>query len=290
MAIENFLRQMIQDVIKEIMDDEELDEMSTVNGMAGGDSYQTPMAFVGKGSGRNRKKKWHSVITRKLGYEPVNDEEEADNLEENVKIGDKLKIITSRTAGAKPYEIIVDKIINKNTVRGVINSGPLAGTKATGKISESTRTNNQEYMNAEAKPVFMGTKKNKDNKERWMKEITKDDWVLLHGILEPSDELENVDFNPPSKLHFKKMIVEGRNGQYQNYRDDERTPRQKIGTSLKEMRDQLREIEKNIDLNLRLKQETGINSKQYWKRTHRALGRIGESMHRIQMKLRKFEE
>ena len=102
------------------------------------------------------------------------------------------------------------------------------------------------------------------------------------------EKLKTVD-NPNLKSFYEGLINEGRRGAYQNYRDNsDMTTRQKIGESLRSVRNQLTEIEKTIDLNLRLKQETGINSQQYWKRTHRALNRINERMTRIINKIRRF--
>jgi hypothetical protein len=103
-----------------------------------------------------------------------------------------------------------------------------------------------------------------------------------HGI--SPDKLESYIYSLASA-----HVNEGRRGVYQNYRDDgDMTTRQKIGESLRNVRNQLSEIEKTIDLNLRLKQETGINSQEYWKRTHRALNRINERMTRIINKIRRF--
>jgi len=84
---EDALRQMIRDAIQELMDEKptDIEETTSVNGMAGGDSYMTPAAFVGKG-GRNRKNNWHKNTTDKLGWEPVWDEEDADELEEKEDI------------------------------------------------------------------------------------------------------------------------------------------------------------------------------------------------------------
>jgi hypothetical protein len=84
-------------------------------------------------------------------------------------------------------------------------------------------------------------------------------------------------------------INEGRRGVYHEFRDDPNmNNRQKIGISLRNVRNQLSEIEKTIDLNLRLKQETGIDTQQYWKNTHRALNKINEKMTRIINKVRRF--
>jgi len=86
-----------------------------------------------------------------------------------------------------------------------------------------------------------------------------------------------------------KVVKEGRRGAYQNYRDDDTmNNKQKIGVAIRDVRNQLESIEKTIDLNLRLKQETGIDSQKYWKNTHRALNKINEKMTRIINKIRRF--
>ena len=55
-------------------------------------------------------------------------------------------------------------------------------------------------------------------------------------------------------------------GKYHDYRnDDTLTPRQKIGRSMREIRDHLTEIDKLTKMNVRLKNEIGVNSTDYWK-------------------------
>ena len=58
--------------------------------------------------------------------------------------------------------------------------------------------------------------------------------------------------------------------------------------SVREIRDQLREIERKIDMNYRLKTESGIVTGQYWERTKTALNTLAEMMNRIQHKIRRF--
>ena len=45
------------------------------------------------------------------------------------------------------------------------------------------------------------------------------------------------------------------------------TPRQKIGLSMREVRDKLNELDKLVKINVRLKNELNVDSKTYWKRT-----------------------
>jgi hypothetical protein len=74
----------------------------------------------------------------------------------------------------------------------------------------------------------------------------------------------------------KEMLGEGR---YHDWRNDESlTPKQKIGQSVKEIRDSLNELDKTIKMNLKLKTELNVDSRDYWKNTHKALTKISERL------------
>ena len=47
---------------------------------------------------------------------------------------------------------------------------------------------------------------------------------------------------------------------------------------MRESRDSLRKLEKTIDMNLRLKNELNVDSRDYWKNTHKALRKISERL------------
>ena len=68
-------------------------------------------------------------------------------------------------------------------------------------------------------------------------------------------------------------------GKYHDFRnDDSLTPKQKIGMAMRETRDSLKNLERTIDMNLRLKTELNVDSRDYWKNTHKALHKIGERL------------
>ena len=77
-------------------------------------------------------------------------------------------------------------------------------------------------------------------------------------------------------LKRKQMLGEGR---YHEYRNDESlTPKQKIGRSMREIRDALNELDKTVKMNLKLKTELNMSSQDYWKNTHKALTKISERL------------
>ena len=75
-------------------------------------------------------------------------------------------------------------------------------------------------------------------------------------------------------------------GKYHDYRNDESlTAKQKIGYSMREVRDKLNELDKLVKMNVRLKNEIGVDSKTYWKRTHGAMKKISERLVKLANKV-----
>ena len=75
-------------------------------------------------------------------------------------------------------------------------------------------------------------------------------------------------------------------GKYHDYRNDETmTPKQKIGRSMREVRDGLNHLERLVKMNVRLKNELKVNSDSYWKNTHKALHKISERLVKLANKV-----
>ena len=94
------------------------------------------------------------------------------------------------------------------------------------------------------------------------------------GHTEPTDGTGHFIADDP-KLR-KESVNEGK---YHDYRNDESmTPRQKIGMAMRETRDSLKELESIVKNNVRLKTELNVDSRSYWKNTHKALSKISERL------------
>jgi len=75
-------------------------------------------------------------------------------------------------------------------------------------------------------------------------------------------------------------------GRYHNYRNDESmTPKQKIGRSMREVRDGLQHLEGLVKMNVKLKNELKVKSQSYWKNTHKALNKISERLVKLANKV-----
>ena len=83
-----------------------------------------------------------------------------------------------------------------------------------------------------------------------------------------------------------KKIESVTEGKYHDYRNDESlTAKQKIGYSMREVRDKLNELDKLVKMNVRLKNEIGVDSTSYWKRTHGAMKKISERLVKLANKV-----
>tara|TARA_A100001515_G_scaffold70890_1_gene56402 strand:+ start:3432 stop:4037 length:606 start_codon:yes stop_codon:yes gene_type:complete len=83
-----------------------------------------------------------------------------------------------------------------------------------------------------------------------------------------------------------KKLENVNEGKYHDWRNDETlSPKQKIGKSMMEVRDTLKELEKMVKMNVRLKNELNVDSRGYWKRTHSALQKISERLVKLANKV-----
>ena len=76
--------------------------------------------------------------------------------------------------------------------------------------------------------------------------------------------------------HGNPNLTEGRYHDFRN--DDTMTPKQKIGMAMRETRDSLTDLERVVRYNVKLKNELNVDSRSYWKNTHKALSKISERL------------
>ena len=96
------------------------------------------------------------------------------------------------------------------------------------------------------------------------------------AIFKNKKDLNNYMKDLKRKGFVEESINEGRYHQWRN--DESLTPKQKIGRSMREIRDALNELDKTVKMNLKLKTELKMKSEDYWKNTHKALTKISERL------------
>jgi len=119
--------------------------------------------------------------------------------------------------------------------------------------------------------------------KEFMKALKKqDDKEVIKNIEYISDLMDYMKDTLANK-RYNESIKEGK---YHDYRNDESmTPKQKIGRSMRDVRNSLSELSKVIDMNVRLKKELKVNSQSYWKNTHKALHKISERLVKLANKV-----
>ena len=105
------------------------------------------------------------------------------------------------------------------------------------------------------------------------------------------DDIEKSGYKKVKESKFKTMAKASflNEVSYNEYKKNpELSAKQKVNKSIKEVSSKLFRIERIINQNIKLKNEEGIDNKQYWKSTRNNLYKISERMMRIGEKLRKF--
>ena len=103
------------------------------------------------------------------------------------------------------------------------------------------------------------------------------------GHTEPTDGTGHFLADDPKLRKTESVVNEGR---YHAWRNDETlTPKQKIGIAMRETRDSLKELERVVRYNVKLKNELKVDSRDYWKNTHKALSKISERLVKLANKV-----
>ena len=103
------------------------------------------------------------------------------------------------------------------------------------------------------------------------------------GHTEPTDGTGHFLADDPKLRKTESVVNEGR---YHAWRNDESlTPKQKIGMAMRETRDNLTELERVVRYYVKLKNELKVDSRDYWKNTHKALNKISERLVKLANKV-----
>ena len=284
-------------VIKELEKDEELEEASTtatagIDGTGTG-HYDTPKAFASSASGSQGGHPKPDVV----GYKKVN-EGYGEMMDELEKI--------YRPSGAPP--------IAKEALKD------LADEYDIGRVLYAARTNEKSFrevldMKIDQLQSQHVNKKHIDTIKRGkkLKEVTKQEVNALRNLVKGIGNLKK-DFSKATKVGDKELMKKDYNkhyetlldaekamvqlmqffktkemlgeGRYHDWRNDESmTPKQKVGRSMREIRDALNELDKTVKMNLKLKTELNMKSEDYWKNTHKALTKISERLVKMANKI-----
>ena len=100
---------------------------------------------------------------------------------------------------------------------------------------------------------------------------------ILKGGLKAVKGVQRVQ--PSLGKQMDKKLENVNEGRYHDWRNDESlTPRQKIGKSIREVKNSLTELDRMVKMAVKLKTELNVDSSSYWKNTHKAIIKISERL------------
>ena len=240
------LRNVIRELIKK-----ELDEASVTGNIDGGEGPpKTPYAF------KKKKKKDESIS------EASNDPK-LKNLRSQVsKIRLKIKQMENEPGGYKAAESLRDKVKGlQDKIKKIVDES----------ISEA-----KFHVKTEMGSVLVDA----SGKGEAMMKVAK----ALKGGRKGIISVKRVGVSQAKQVD--KKIESVTEGKYHDYRNDESlSPKQKIGYSMREVRDKLTELDKLVKMNVRFKNEVGVDSTSYWKNTHNAMNKISERLVKLANKV-----
>ena len=283
----------IKEIIKQLVV-KELEEASTTYSAGispgGPGHYFTPMAFSG---GRKKDKKKKKKIATAAGMKPVNESQPFADFPQFPKLSRAQQESLDELFGfAESYQIF-----------NSFNSNPKKFIQTLDDMAKIRKASNK-------KPKGVNFNK---GKKQFVKEVSKQEVNALRNLVKGIGNLKK-DFSKATKVgdrelmkkdynkHYetlldaekamvqlmqffktKEMLGEGR---YHDWRNDESmTPKQKVGRSMREIRDALNELDKTVKMNLKLKTELKMKSEDYWKNTHKALTKISERLVKMANKI-----
>lgn len=274
------LRKMVREVLAE-MENEDLEEISVTGNVSG---YNTPNAFK-KTDGTDEDAEADAAYIRRIttgtGYTQVNEAVKQGKRYGNWSVTqyDPIKYDDLGSVSGGSIKLVNQEdfttltIQHDNALRGgkwwVSTKGKrVQDTKPETVIQKAIKLNEGMTIgHTEVRRVEKGltSQKHKDELAR----------LIKTGEIKTSSDLKN----------WKSSLKEGTN-RYHQLRKEEGTPNQKIGKGIRELRKQLSEIEKFVTWYGKIKNESGLDSANYWKRTQRHLSKISERLNKLSTKVR----
>lgn len=273
--------------------------LTETNSTGGVDGYETPNAFTG-GHSELEKKRKH--IATQLGYtivgegyyDPPEDEPDYDEIEDaELEAGD-IAYDAWKDDQNEPREkdMYPDKDpFNEDSETAIGNADVFSKQELMKIKSHINRPMNliKRYPNSIGVSFSNG---------KWHYMMYKAEGkYILSQVHDDHDLVVETQYNS-----FDDMINK-RNGEV--VRDDTKnenrmnesfnginkvySPKQQFGHAVREIRNNLSEVEKLVDRTLKLKNESGIQSEDYGKRAYKALGKINEKINKLMVSLHNFK-
>ena len=279
--LKNTIRELIQDDI-------DLDEASVTGALDGGAGPpKTPFAFSGK---RKKDKKKRDKIAKQSGYSMT-------EAKFHVKVRGLGSVIVNASGKGEAKMMVAKQLKKRKDIESVTRVG----------VSKAKQIDKKLESVIEAAPTgrasVVGLSGNKDLviPKNQMSKAKGQYKKMMNFLMKAGKSMNQPGEIDTMVMHMEdaygEMLALWKNvkevkkesvneGKYHDYRNDETmTPKQKIGRSMMEVRDTLKTLESIVGMNIRLKNEIGVDSTSYWKRTHVAMKKISERLVKLANKV-----
>ena len=279
----------LKNTIRELIEDDiELDEASVTAAIDGGAGPpKTPFAFSGK---RKKDKKKRNKIASQSGYSIA-------EAKFHVKVRG-LGSVKVDASGKGEAKMIVAKQLKK---RKDIESVTRVGVSKAKQIDKKLESVIEAAPTGRASVVGLSGNKDLVIPKNQMSKAKGQYKKMMNFLMKAGKSMNQPGEIDTMVMHMEdaygEMLALWKNvkevkkesvneGKYHDYRNDETmTPKQKIGRSMMEVRDTLKTLESIVGMNIRLKNEIGVDSTSYWKRTHTAMKKISERLVKLANKV-----
>ncbi len=279
----------LKNTIRELIEDDiELDEASVTGAIDGGAGPpKTPFAFSGK---RKKDKKKRNKIASQSGYSIA-------EAKFHVKVRGLGSVIVDASGKGEAKMIVAKQLKKRKDIESVTRVG----------VSKAKQIDKKLESVIEAAPTgrasVVGLSGNKDLviPKNQMSKAKGQYKKMMNFLMKAGKSMNQPGEIDTMVMHMEdaygEMLALWKNvkevkkesvneGKYHDYRNDETmTPKQKIGRSMMEVRDTLKTLESIVGMNIRLKNEIGVDSTSYWKRTHVAMKKISERLVKLANKV-----
>tara|TARA_R100000697_G_scaffold3569_1_gene7977 strand:- start:2205 stop:3161 length:957 start_codon:yes stop_codon:yes gene_type:complete len=314
---EKQLKELLKKIIRKELQERDIEEASVAANVPG---YMTPRAFSGTGKMDRR-----DSVASGSGFTKVNEDKDIGHqddepnmlrsttlelMEYSKKLHDALKkyddsseevdfpnwwqskLIISKEYLQKAYHYLdsEEKLSNEVQTEQINEVMFAVKVEKDGQtIQTIVNASSKSQAKARIAKILKGGLKAVKDVQRVQPTLGKQIDKKIEGF--KSDAQRRAAFASGYKAKGKKKKKEGVNeGRYHQWRNDETlTPKQKIGRSMREVKNALNSLSKQIDFNVRLKNELNVDSSSYWKTTHKALNSISERLVKLANKVGKLQ-
>jgi hypothetical protein len=280
------LRELIRELIQG-----HLDEMSTTGALVqpGGQQIATTKAFTSMRDWKkvNKNRKWEESINEETGADEVFVKNLKKVIQQKFKFNPKITLMPNKsivvfypTFLRKQLHPFFDSLMEEGAIGDFGRTG--VGIVVTNVENKSDNTTlkwaSQPYKNLNESFTIDPDKQLANIKDAW------DDGLHTGRTTSTPSDAERKWEEFKSRTNINESITES----YRRFKKKVTNPRQQMNNSVREIEKHLREVDKIVEYNLKLKTEMDLGGGNFFEGTNKRLARISERINHLNNKLKEL--